>query len=53
MQPPQPPHAISVLRRMGSCFTVLTDGHYHICINYDDESVIPKVRCFIVPPSAI
>ena len=29
------------------------DGNYHICINYDDESVIPKVRCFIVPPSAV
>jgi len=29
------------------------DGHYHICINYDDESVIAKIRCFIVPPSAV
>jgi hypothetical protein len=28
------------------------DGHYHICIGYD-ESLIPNVRCFIVPPSAV
>ena len=29
------------------------DGHYHICINYEGEDLIPKVRCFIVPPSAV
>ena len=28
------------------------DGHYHICIGYD-ESLIPNVRCFITPPSAV
>jgi len=29
------------------------DGNYHICINYDDDGFTPKVRCFIVPPSAV
>ena len=28
------------------------DGNYHICIGYD-ESLIPNVRCFIVPPNAV
>jgi hypothetical protein len=28
------------------------DGHYHICMSFEEE-VIPKVRCFIVPPSAV
>ena len=28
------------------------DGNYHICIGYD-ESLIPNVRCFITPPSAV
>ena len=28
------------------------DGNYHICITYD-ESLIPMVRCFITPPSAV
>jgi len=30
------------------------DGNYHICIGYDGEyDSVPKVRCFIVPPSAV
>ena len=29
------------------------DGHYHICISYQGEGVIPKVQCFIVPPSGM
>ena len=29
------------------------DGNYHICISYEGEGVIPKVQCFIVPPSAV
>ena len=29
------------------------DGHYHICMSYQGEGVIPKVQCFIVPPSAV
>jgi hypothetical protein len=29
------------------------DGHYHICISYQGEGVIPKVQCFIMPPSAV
>ena len=29
------------------------DGRYHICISYEGEGVIPKVQCFIVPPSAV
>jgi len=28
------------------------DGNYHICIT-SDESLIPDVRCFIVPPTAV
>jgi len=28
------------------------DGHYHVCINYE-HGFIPKVRCFIAPPSAV
>ena len=28
------------------------DGRYHICIGYD-ESLIPNVRCFITPLSAV
>jgi hypothetical protein len=28
------------------------DGHYHICIT-SDEALIPTIRCFIVPPSAV
>jgi hypothetical protein len=29
------------------------DWRYHICITYEGEDVTPKVRCFIVPPSAV
>jgi len=29
------------------------DGHYHICMSNQGEGVIPKVQCFIVPPSAV
>ena len=29
------------------------DRRYHICISYEGEGVIPKVQCFIVPPSAV
>ena len=29
------------------------DGRYHICMSYQGEGVIPKVQCFIVPPSAV
>jgi len=28
------------------------DGNYHICVA-SDESLIPIVRCFIAPPSAV
>jgi hypothetical protein len=28
-----------------------TDGNYHICIA-TDETGVPNVRCFIVPPSS-
>jgi hypothetical protein len=28
------------------------DANYHICVTVD-ESLIPVVRCFIVPPSAV
>jgi hypothetical protein len=28
------------------------DGNYHICISAD-ESLMPDVRCFIVPPNAV
>jgi hypothetical protein len=28
------------------------DGNYHICVTAD-ESLMPNVRCFITPPSAV